>query len=55
MHRHFIIKTGQKSPKFLLEQKVSSPIQEAWLTKLMGYDYEIQYKRGKDNTIVDAL
>jgi hypothetical protein len=25
------------------------------VTKLLGYDYEMIYKRGKDNVVVDAL
>jgi hypothetical protein len=25
------------------------------VTKLFGYDYEIIYKKGKDNVVVDAL
>jgi len=26
-----------------------------WLAKLLGFDYEIEFKRGKDNVVVDAL
>ncbi|KAG5086013.1 hypothetical protein JHK82_053410 [Glycine max] len=26
-----------------------------WLAKLAGYDYEIQYKKGNDNYVADAL
>jgi hypothetical protein len=26
-----------------------------WATKLFGYDYEIIYKKGKDNVVADAL
>ncbi|GKB64231.1 ty3-gypsy retrotransposon protein [Tanacetum coccineum] len=26
-----------------------------WLPKLMGYDYEVVYKQGKDNAMADAL
>ena len=26
-----------------------------WIAKLLGYDYEIQYKKGNDNTMADAL
>jgi hypothetical protein len=25
------------------------------MTKLFGYDYEIVYKKGKENVVVDAL
>lgn len=34
---------------------MSTPLQHAWLAKLMGYDYEIVYKKGCDNSVVDAL
>ena len=43
---HFIIKTDQKSLKWLLQQRISTPFQYFWLSKLMGFDYEIQYKGG---------
>lgn len=52
---HFIIKTDQKSLKWLLEQKISTPFQQFWLSKLLGFDYEIQYKKGVDNVVADAL
>lgn len=45
---HFIIKTDQKSLKWLLQQKISTPFQHFWLSKLLGFDYEIQYKSGKE-------
>lgn len=54
-HRPFIIKTDQKSLKYLLDQKVTTPFQHMWLSKLMGYTYEIQYKQGKENHAADAL
>jgi hypothetical protein len=38
-----------------MEQCLSSPEQPKWVTKLFGYDYEIIYKKGKDNVVVDAL
>ncbi|GKV27572.1 hypothetical protein SLEP1_g36732 [Rubroshorea leprosula] len=53
--RHFIVKTGHQSLKYLLEQRISTPLQQAWLAKLMGYDFSISYKKGKENVVVDAL
>ncbi|XP_071900942.1 uncharacterized protein [Coffea arabica] len=42
---------------FVLETDASQTAMGAqkWLAKLMGLDYEIQYKRGKDNIVADAL
>jgi hypothetical protein len=51
----FQIKTDHQSLKYFLEQHISSHEQKKWVTKLFGYDYEIIYKKGKDNVVVDAL
>jgi hypothetical protein len=53
--RCFQIKTDHQSLKYFLEQRISSPMQQKWVTKLFGYDYEIIYKKGKDNVVADAL
>ncbi|KAD2805602.1 hypothetical protein E3N88_38979 [Mikania micrantha] len=31
------------------------PLQHKWLAKLMGYDYTIEYKQGRENVAADAL
>jgi hypothetical protein len=51
----FSVKTDQQSLKFLLEQKVGTPFQQKWLTKLLGYDFIVEYKKGVDNRVADAL
>ena len=43
----FQIKTNHQSLKYFLEQRISSPEQQKWVTKLFGYDYEIIYKKEK--------
>jgi hypothetical protein len=53
--QRFQIKTYHQSPKYFLEQHISSLEQQKWVTKLFGYDYEIIYKKGKDNVVADAL
>lgn len=52
---HFIIKTDHQALKYLLEQRLTLPLQHKWLTKLLGLDYEIQYKKGSKNGVVDSL
>jgi hypothetical protein len=38
-----------------LEKRPSSEEQQKWVTKILGYDFEIVYKRGKQNVVADAL
>jgi hypothetical protein len=54
-HAAFTIKTDQKSIKYILEQKLNTPFQQAWVSKLMGFEFDIQYKEGVFNTAADAL
>jgi hypothetical protein len=51
----FQIKTDHHCLKYFLEQRISSPKQQKWVTKLFEYDYEMIYKKGKDNVVADAL
>ena len=51
----FIIKTDQERLKFLLQQKLQTQLQRKGMAKLMGLDYSIQYKKGKENVVADAL
>ena len=50
-----VIKTDQKSLKFMTEQKVSEGIQHKLLLKLLEFTYTIEYKKGKENKAADAL
>jgi hypothetical protein len=53
--QRFQINTDDHSLKYFLEQRISSTEQQKWVTKLFGYDYEIIYKKGKENVLVEAL
>jgi hypothetical protein len=53
--RHFKVKTDHDSLKYFLEQRLSSEEQQKWVTKILGYDFEIVYKKGKKNVVADAL
>jgi hypothetical protein len=51
----FKIFTDHKSLKSLMTQTIQIPEQQKWLTKNLGYTYEIHYKPGKENVVADAL
>ncbi|XP_026441777.1 uncharacterized protein LOC113340943 [Papaver somniferum] len=51
----FTIKNGHQSLKYFLEQKLTTTFQQKWLIKQLGFDYDIQYKKGANNVVADAL
>ncbi|KAL0412970.1 UNVERIFIED_CONTAM: Retrovirus-related Pol polyprotein from transposon.6 [Sesamum radiatum] len=53
--RKFHIYTDHHSLRGLLQQTIQTPAQQKWLTKLLGYDFDIHYTPGKDNRVADAL
>ncbi|CAH9085924.1 unnamed protein product [Cuscuta europaea] len=53
--QHFTIYTDQKSLRHLLEQQITTPEQQKWIAKLLGYDYSIILKPGTTNKAADAL
>ena len=42
----FTVRTDHRSLKYLLEQRITTPVQTRWLPKILGYDYTIEYKKG---------
>ncbi|KAK9071834.1 hypothetical protein SSX86_008263 [Deinandra increscens subsp. villosa] len=53
--RKFRIYTDHHSLKHILTQTIQTTEQQKWVTKLMGYEFEVHYKPGKDNTVADEL
>ncbi|KAJ7980561.1 Ty3/gypsy retrotransposon protein [Quillaja saponaria] len=53
--RHFLIKTDHQSLRYLSDQRLITSTQQEFLAKMMGFDYEICYKRGCTNIVADAL
>lgn len=51
----FVVRTDHRSLKHLLSQPITSPAQQNWVAKLIGFDMEIEYKIGSSNKVADAL
>lgn len=50
-----VIRTDQQSFKYIQEQKLTEGIQHKLLLKLLGYNFTVEYKKGKENKVADAL
>lgn len=51
----FVIKIDHKSLAYLTEQNLHSEMQCKALTRLMGLQFKVVYRKGKENVVVDAL
>ena len=47
--------TDHKSLAYLNEQNLYSELQRKAMTRLMGLDFKIVYRQGKENVVADAL
>lgn len=50
-----IIRTDHQSLKFMTDQKLTTGIQHKLMLKLLEFDFKLEYKKGKDNIVADAL
>lgn len=53
--RRFVIRTDQQSLRFITQQREIGADYQKWVRKLIGFDFEIQYKPGVSNRVADAL
>jgi hypothetical protein len=53
--RHFVIRTDHFSLKYLLDHRLSTVPQHQWISKLFGFDFDVEYRPGHLNTVADAL
>jgi hypothetical protein len=52
---HFTIRTDHYALKFLLDQRLSTVPQHHWVSKHFGFDFSVEYRPGRLNTVADAL
>lgn len=51
----FVVRTNHRSLKYLWDRTIVTEAQQKWLIKLVGYDFTIEYKKGHENVVADAL
>jgi hypothetical protein len=53
--RHFLIRTDHYSLKFILDQRLSTVPQHQWISKLFGFNFTVEYRPDRLNTVANAL
>jgi hypothetical protein len=53
--RQFLVRTDHFSLKYLLDQRLATIPQHHWVDKLLGFDFAVEFKAGRTNTVADAL
>ena len=53
--QEFIIRTDHQSLAYLTEQNLHSELQRKAMTRLMGLQFKVVYRKGKENSAADAL
>jgi hypothetical protein len=51
----FVVKSDHNSLKYLLEQKDLNERQQKWVSRIHAYDFDIEFVKGKNNVVADAL
>jgi len=52
---NFKVRTNQQALKYLLEQRIGTPTQQKWVSKLLGFYFTVEYKKGRENRAANAL
>jgi hypothetical protein len=53
--RQFLVRTDHFRLKYLLDQRLSTVPQHQWISKMFGFDFTVEYRPGRLNTVADAL
>jgi hypothetical protein len=50
-----VVRNDHFSLKYLLDQRLSTIPQHVWVSKLFGYQFTVEFKPRRQNTVADAL
>jgi len=53
--RAFVVRTDHYALKYMLDQRLSTIPQTQWVSKLLGFDFRVEFQPGRANTVADAL
>jgi hypothetical protein len=53
--RTFVVRTDHFSLKYVLDQRLATIPQHHWISKILGFDFSVEYKPGRANIVADAL
>ncbi|WVZ14811.1 hypothetical protein V8G54_012377 [Vigna mungo] len=53
--KRFTIRTNHQRLKYILDQRLTTAFKQKWLVKLMEFDFNNEYKQGRENIVADAL
>jgi hypothetical protein len=51
----FRVRMDHNSLKYFLDQKYLNERQQKWVSKIQPYDFDIEFVKGKNNVVADAL
>ena len=51
----FRVRSDHNSLRYFLEQKQLQERQQKWISKIQAYDFDIEYVKGRNNVVADAL
>lgn len=55
MGAKFVVRPNHNSLRYFLEQRDSNERQQKWVSKVQAFDFDIEYVKGKNNVVADAL
>jgi hypothetical protein len=53
--RYFLVRTYHYYLKFLLDQRLSTVPRHQWISKMFSFDFAVEYRPRRLNTMADAL